>query len=389
MLLDVFASVALLSTHMGQLLGAAPAAIPVWDQFVDFMEWSLNSLANIFNNGGLGIIAFTIIIKTLLLPLTVKATRSSKNMQELAPRIKEIQKKYGADRQRASQETMALYQAHGVNPLSGCLPMLIQIPIFFGLYRAIVNLSNSGTGHWTDGFLWLDDLAAPDPWHVLPILAGLFQFVQTRMMRPANQKVTDPQQQIMNTMMNFMPLMVVVFGWGFASGPVIYWATQSVYSVAQQWIITGWGSLGEWFPWLPELPEHRRLGYQAPRDIEDVVVISGEPVEQKGFSGWMQRKMQEAQKNAETRQQEAAQQRKERSGGKGASAVAEDADIVEAPPARKGTSYQDRVDAAAKFSGNASKPANGTPSGADPNPNSKASRKAKRSTPTSTPPSGT
>ena len=127
------------------------------------MEWALNGLANIFNNGGLGIIAFTIIIKTLLLPLTVKSTRSSKNMQELAPKIKEIQKKYGADRQRASQETMALYQAHGVNPLSGCLPMLIQIPIFFGLYRAIVNLSNSGTGHWTDSFLWLSDLRRPIP----------------------------------------------------------------------------------------------------------------------------------------------------------------------------------------------------------------------------------
>jgi YidC/Oxa1 family membrane protein insertase len=280
---------------------------------------------------------------------------------------------------------MALYQAHGVNPLSGCLPMLIQIPIFFGLYRAIVNLSNSETGHWTDGFMWLTDLAEPDPWHVLPIMAGLFQFVQSRMMRPANQKITDPQQQIMNTMMNFMPLMVVVFGWNFAAGPVLYWATQSVYSVAQQWIITGWGSLGEWFPWLPELPEHRRLGYQAPRNIDDVVVVSGEPVEQKGFSGWMQRKMQEAQKNAEARQQQATQQRKDKaSNGKSDSATAAAGDngtSDEAPAAkRKGTSYQDRVDAAAKYGGAASAPANGVAAGADPNPNSKASRKAKRKT---------
>ena len=109
------------------------------------------------------IIAFTIIIKTLLLPLTVKSIRSSKNMQELAPRIKEIQKKYGADRQKASQETFALYNAHGVNPMSGCLPMMIQIPIFFGLYRAIVNLSNSGIGHWTDGFMWLTTSRTPIP----------------------------------------------------------------------------------------------------------------------------------------------------------------------------------------------------------------------------------
>jgi YidC/Oxa1 family membrane protein insertase len=366
----------------------APAAIPVWDQYVDFMEWSLDSLANLFNNSGLAIIAFTIIIKTLLLPLTVKSIRSSKNMQELAPKIKEIQKKYGADRQKASQETMALYQQHGVNPMAGCLPMLIQIPIFFGLYRSIVNLTDSEIGHWTDGFMWLDSLNAADPWHVLPIMAGLFQFVQSRMMRPANQKVTDPQQKMMNTMMNFMPLMVVMFGWNFAAGPVLYWATQSVYSVAQQWIITGWGALGEWFPWLPELPEHRRLGYQAPRNLDDVTVVSGQPVEQKGFSGWMNRKMQEAQQNAEARQQAVKDQKSGKGGSaKGSSkAVTSDADgdVIEAEatvkPARKGTSYQDRVDAATKFK---AKPTgstgNGvTPAGGDPNPNSKASKKARR-----------
>jgi YidC/Oxa1 family membrane protein insertase len=279
-------------------------------------------------------------------------------MQELAPRIKEIQKKYGADRQKASQETFALYQQHGVNPMSGCLPMLIQIPIFFGLYRSIVNLNESRVGHWTDGFLWMDSLNDADPWKILPIAAGLFQFVQSRMMRPANQKITDPQQQIMNTMMNFMPLMVVLFGWNFAAGPVLYWATQSIYSVVQQWFITGWGSLGEWFPWLPELPDHRRLGYQEPRKIEDVMVVSGQPVEQKGFSGWLNKRMQEAQKNAEARQ-EALKQQKSGKGaaskavvsgdGNGDEVIDVETSASSARPARKGTSYQDRVDAATKF----------------------------------------
>ncbi|MEJ7901195.1 MAG: YidC/Oxa1 family membrane protein insertase [Thermomicrobiales bacterium] len=397
MLFDLLGPVTFMTSFLAQSLGAmVPAvSIPVWDQYVDLMEWSLNSLANIFNNGGLGIIAFTIIIKTILLPLTVKSIRSSKNMQELAPKIKEIQKKYGSDRQKASQETFALYQQHGVNPMSGCLPMLIQIPIFFGLYRAIVNLNGSGTGHWTDGFLWMDSLNVADPWKVLPILAGLFQFVQSRMMRPANQKITDPQQQIMNTMMNFMPLMVVLFGWNFAAGPVLYWATQSIYSVVQQWFITGWGSLGEWFPWLPELPDHRRLGYKAPRPISDVMVVSGEPVEQKGFSGWMNKRMQEAQKNAEARQEALKQQKAGKSGanakgGNGGADVAVSSDDVidveataSSRPARKGTSYQDRVNAATKFG---AKPdpslataANGASQAAgDPNPNSKASKKARR-----------
>ena len=112
MLLDFLGSVTLLQTFLTDSLPTmVPAAIPVWDQYVDFMEWSLDSLADLSHNGGLAIIAFTIIIKTLLLPLTIKSIRSSKNMQELAPKIKEIQKKYGSDRQKASQETFALYNA--------------------------------------------------------------------------------------------------------------------------------------------------------------------------------------------------------------------------------------------------------------------------------------
>ncbi len=377
-MLDLLGPVTLLSSFLHHSLATlSPAAIPVWDQYVDFMEWALNSLANIFNNGGLAIIAFTIIVKTILLPLTVKSIRSSKNMQELAPRIKELQKKYGSDRQRVSQETMALYQQYGVNPLAGCLPMIIQIPIFFGLYRAIVNLNGSGIGHWTDGFLWMSDLNAPDPWHILPIAAGVFQWVQSRMMRPANQKVTDPQQQIMNMMMNFMPLFVVFFGWTFAAGPVLYWATQSVYSVVQQWFITGWGALGEWFPWLPELPEHRRLGYKPPRNLDDVVVVSGEPVQQKGISGWLNKRMQQAQETANARQAEMAEQKAARSTSSKSTATSSSSTSDAPKTERKGTSYQDRVDAATKSKVKATSSSSTKP-GADPNPNSKASKKAAR-----------
>jgi YidC/Oxa1 family membrane protein insertase len=100
--------------------------------------------------------------------------------------------------------------------------------------------------------------------------------------------------------MNIMPLTVVFFGWSFAAGPVLYWATQSVYSVVQQWFITGWGNFIKWAPFLPELPEHRRLGYRPPRDLDAVVVVSGDgqPVFAPGPMGWVQRKMEEAQKQA-------------------------------------------------------------------------------------------
>ncbi len=274
--------------------------IPIWNQYVHLLVLALDWLATTFHSAGLAIIAFTFIVKTLMLPLTVKSIRSSKAMQDLQPKIKELQKKHGSDRQRVSQETMALYQQYQVNPMAGCLPMLIQIPIFLGLYNAIMTLSTSGAGFWNQGFWWLPSLAQPDPIHLLPIVAGLFQFVQTQMMRPANQpKSTDPQQAMMNSVMNIMPLTVVFFGWSFAAGPVLYWATQSVYSVIQQWFITGWGNFLKWAPFLPELPEHRRLGYRPPRDLDDVVVVSGgEPVYAPGPMGWMQRKMNEAQKQA-------------------------------------------------------------------------------------------
>ena len=317
MLFDLLGPLVALSTlatdHLSRLVTVLPlGAIPVWDQYRAFLDWCLDHLGSFFGNGGLAIIAFTIVIKTLLLPLTIKSIRSSKNMQELAPKIKDLQKKYGKDRQRLSQETMALYQQHGVNPMAGCLPMILQIPIFFGLYHSISSLSGSGAGIWSAGFLWIPSLDNADPWKILPILAGLFQFIQARMMRPAGQKVTDPQQQMMNTMMNFMPLMVVLFGWNFAAGPVLYWVTQAIYSVVQQWLITGWGAFGEWFPWLPELPAHRRLGYEDPTKRKNVVVMSGEAgaVEQKGISGWINKKMLEAQNTAQERQEEAAAARK-------------------------------------------------------------------------------
>ncbi len=329
MLFDLLGSLfsfnALLSDQLPRLIsiatpGSILGSIPVWDQYMTLMKWLLNHLADIFGSAGIAIILFTVIIKTILLPITVKSIRSSKNMQELAPKIKEIQKKYGKDRQKASAETMALYQTHGVNPMAGCLPMVLQIPIFFGLYYSIRALSGSHFGVWNDGFLWLPSLNDPDPYKILPILAGIFQFIQARMMRPANQKATDQQQQIMNTMMNFMPLMVIVFGWNFSSGPVIYWVTQAIYSVVQQWLITGWGSFGTWFPFLPELPEHRRLGYQVPRKPEDVVVVSGEAHQGKGISAWINRKMMEAQNAAQEQKETAADKSKAGAGASSKSA---------------------------------------------------------------------
>ena len=267
----------------------------IWHRYVDLIEWCLREITDITGNFGLAIIVFTILLKTVLLPLTVKSIRSTAAMTELQPKIKELQKKYGKDRQRLSQETMKLYNEYRINPAAGCLPLILQIPIFLGLYRAVVHLSDDYSG-----FLWMSDLSHADPYKILPILAGVFQFVQTRMMRPHNApKITDPQQAMMNTMMNFMPLMVVVFGWSFAAGPVLYWAAQSIYSVVQQWFITGWGSRKNWMPWLPDLPEHRRLGHRK----EPLTSFAGDggEVVPSGMFGKMQARMMAAEEQRNQR----------------------------------------------------------------------------------------
>lgn len=286
-----------------------------WNQFVDLIEWCLTSLSESTGSAGLAIILFTIIVKTILLPLTVKSVRSTMAMQELQPKIKELQKRYGKDRQRISEETLKLYADHGVNPASGCLPMLAQMPVFFALFFAVRELSTERNGHFAEGFLWIQDLGSADRWELLfipvvpiAILAGVFQFIQMRMSRPANQgRIRDPQQAMMQTMMNFMPLMVVIFGWNFPAGVVIYWAVQSLYSVIQQWFITGWGSLKDWFPWLPELPENRRLGRPKERP-ERPAGAEAEERQLGGFFGWMQKKTEDLQRRQEERARLAEQQ---------------------------------------------------------------------------------
>src|SRR5919202_1124492 len=248
--------------------------VPGWDTFVGFVKFGLDWLANLTGSAGLAIILFTIFVKLLVTPLTIKALRSSRAMQELQPKIRALQKRYGNDRQKVSAETMRLYQEHKVNPMAGCFPMLVQIPVFIALYHSIYGFSRQGTGAFAQPFLWLPSLAAPDHLHILPFVAAIFQLIQTRMSLPTGKyKTDDPQQKMMNQMMQFMPMMVIFFGWSFAAGPVIYWATQSIFSAVQQYFITGWGALRDWLPFLPEVTRYT----PPPPDAieEDKVIVSG------------------------------------------------------------------------------------------------------------------
>ena len=208
------------------------------------------------------IIIFTVLIRVVLLPLTLQQIRSQKAMQKLQPEIKALQKKYGNDREKVSQETMALYKEHGVNPAASCLPMLLQMPVLFALYAAMRNLG-AGEGQpfhdpsFTAPAGWLvlnkpdiikdiwigGSLVASLPFAlpgVLPVLAAITQWVQQRMMTPPTD---DPQQKMQNQMMQFMPLMMLWFGLSFSSALALYWVTQNLFGIVQQYFSTGWGSL--------------------------------------------------------------------------------------------------------------------------------------------------
>jgi YidC/Oxa1 family membrane protein insertase len=189
-------------------------------------------------NYGWSIIILTILVRVAMAPLTVKQMRSMERMRMLQPKIKEIQEKHAADRQKQSEAMMSLYRQEKVNPLGGCLPMFLQLPVFVGLFYA---LRSSIQLRQAPFFGWIDDLAAPDllfsipgidfPVRVLPLLMGASMFVQQKI-TPVQ---TDPAQARM--MLIMMPGMMTVVSYSFPSGLVLYWMMSNVLAITHQlWI---------------------------------------------------------------------------------------------------------------------------------------------------------
>lgn len=184
-------------------------------------------------NWGFSIIFLTIIIKIIFFPLTYSSTKSMAKMQELQPKIKALKAKYKkakqdiGQRRKMNEETMAMYKEHGVNPAGGCLPMLIQMPIFWGFFRLLVV---SIEFRHSPFFLWINDLSVKDPYYVTPILMGITQFISQKM-TPTS---ADPTQQ---RMMLIMPVIMTIFFMNFQSGLVLYWLTNNILQIGQQYIM--------------------------------------------------------------------------------------------------------------------------------------------------------
>ena len=196
-------------------------------QFVLGGLYNINSMFGLVSYG-YAIILLTIIVKFLLYPLTVKQVKSMKAMQEIAPKMKKIQEKYKDNPQVMQQKVAALYQEAGVNPLAGCLPLLVQMPILMGMYYSLYNLEYPSAD--AAQFLWLPSLSEADPYYILPILNVLTTFYQTRQ----TSDMSNPQ---MKMMMLIMPLFIGFISINFPSGLVLYWVVMNICQILQQWWI--------------------------------------------------------------------------------------------------------------------------------------------------------
>ena len=190
--------------------------------------WALEAIHKLVGNWGWAIVVLTIGIKAVFYPLSAASYKSMAKMKLLTPRLMQLKERFSDDKQRLNQEMMKLYQTEKVNPLGGCLPILIQIPVFIALYWVLLGAVEMRDAPWIG---WITDLASPDPYFILPVIMMASMFIQTKL----NPTPPDPIQA---KVMMAMPLIFGVMFFWFPAGLVLYWVVNNVLSIAQQWQIT-------------------------------------------------------------------------------------------------------------------------------------------------------
>ncbi len=189
--------------------------------------WLLKWIHGFAGNWGWSIVILTILIKLVFYPLNAKAGRSMAQMKVLAPKMEKLKQLYGEDRQKLNQAMMELYRTEKINPLGGCLPILVQIPVFIALYWVLLASIELRHAPWIG---WIRDLSAPDPYFILPVVYAISMFVTTKL----NPQPADPMQA---RIMLMMPIMFSIFFLFFPAGLVLYWVVQNLLSIVQQWHI--------------------------------------------------------------------------------------------------------------------------------------------------------
>lgn len=186
------------------------------------LSWLLTFFYNVSGSYGLAIILLTVTIRLVLAPLTLSQSKSMEAMKALQPKMNALQQKYKDDPEEYQRRVMELYKEHNINPLSGCLPMLIQLPFLWALFAVLRNY-DFGTG-----FLWLTSLSEPDPLYILPVLSALTTYIQMMMTS------ADASQK---SMMLIMPIFIGYISISFPAGLVLYWVVSNLFSMGQQYLI--------------------------------------------------------------------------------------------------------------------------------------------------------
>ena len=190
--------------------------------------WLLEIIHKVVGNWGWAIIFLTVIIKGIFFPLSAASYKSMARMRAVAPKLQALKDKHGDDRQALSQAMMDLYKKEKINPLGGCLPILVQMPVFLALYWVLLESVEMRQAPW---LLWITDLSIKDPYFILPIIMGVSMFIQTSL----NPAPPDPMQA---KMMKLLPVIFTVFFLWFPAGLVLYWVVNNILSISQQWYIT-------------------------------------------------------------------------------------------------------------------------------------------------------
>lgn len=224
-------------------------------------------LYQITGNLGTALIVFTVAIRSALFPITLSSLKAGHSLKKLQPELKQLQKKHKGDKTALQQAQMELYKKYNVNPLAGCLPQLVQIGVLIVLYQVLVKFLGQSEINGTainSTFFWLQ-LNHPDPYHILPILAGVTQLILSLMIAPGaeqpdvvsneskkkkvqeeNKKEEDfaeMAQTMQQQMLFIMPVMTGILALQFPAGLSLYWVVTTLFSIAQQWYVSGWGGL--------------------------------------------------------------------------------------------------------------------------------------------------
>jgi YidC/Oxa1 family membrane protein insertase len=222
----------------------------------------------LFQNIGLAIIALTLIIRSVLLPILLPAAKAQKKMADLKPKLDELKVKHADDKKKFQEEQLNLYKEHGINPLTGCLPNIVQIIILLALYNVLHKYLGANAkinGHAVNTlFLWLN-LSKPDVLYILPLVAGVTQFILSKMMLPTKvlkvhkgdskiekkekEDFAETMAEVQGQMVYMMPIMTAVISVNFPSGLALYWVVGNIFSIVQQYFISGWGGLSELMFW--------------------------------------------------------------------------------------------------------------------------------------------